>query len=289
MRLASLTFGYGVDLERIVGRVIGVFPRACEILIADGRIVTLATKAAGSLPGGITTDAPTDFAFSGTVGIGVDAASRGGVLRFSGSDLTVDLRTARPWRSNAASIGLEVTKPSTHQAWNAAREALVTDGRIAPFLTIARAPIRDLAEATRALDGGPAEAGAKSLIGLGDEVTPAGDDYLVGYLGGLWSSSCRIAERVTFAAQLGGDVAGMTPRTHRVSRAYLEAAAIGELSERLASVAVAIAAGSLSETREATAAAVAIGHTSGACAVLGLLIGSAAHDNHAAARALIAL
>jgi hypothetical protein len=64
-----------------------------------------------------------------------------------------------------------------------------------------------------------------------------------------------------------------------VSRLYLEAAAQGQISERLYALATCIATGAGEETVTfAAEAALNVGHSSGACGILGLLIGCAAWE-----------
>lgn len=289
MRLAALAFGHGIDIERIGGAVVAVFPHACEILTSGGRLITLASKSAGTLPGGITVDTPDDFEFARAVAPDAEAVTRAGVLRFSNSELTIDLRAAEPWHSGVRALALDLAQTPQRYLWEQAQEALRADGRIAPFLGIAAVAIGDLIDASHVFDDTKAQAAAARLIGLGDGTTPAGDDFLVGHLGGLWSSARGQPSRLDFAEQLGGDIVALAPRTHRVSRAYLDAAAAGELSERLSDVAAAIAGGSMAGAAEKIGAAIRVGHTSGACAVLGLLTGAAAFDDPALAHGLSAL
>jgi len=115
------------------------------------------------------------------------------------------------------------------------------------------------------------------LIGLGPGSTPAGDDYLVGHLAGLWSCAGASGARRSFVADLGEGLRKSALRTNRVSRVYLEAAAAGEVSERLGDLAARVAQGAdAASVCAATDAALAVGHSSGACGVLGLLLGCAA-------------
>jgi len=79
------------------------------------------------------------------------------------------------------------------------------------------------------------------LIGLGEDRTPAGDDYLVGYFAALWA--CSDASKA-FAAALSARLMVLATRTEDLSRLYLEAAAVGEVSEWILAVATGIAAGS---------------------------------------------
>ena len=207
MRLAALAFGHGIDIERIGGAVVAVFPHACEILTSGGRLITLASKSAGTLPGGITVDTPDDFEFARAVAPDAEAVTRAGVLRFSNSELTIDLRAAEPWHSGVRALALDLAQTPQRYLWEQAQEALRADGRIAPFLGIAAVAIGDLIDASHVFDDTKAQAAAARLIGLGDGTTPAGDDFLVGHLGGLWSSARGQPSRLDFAKR--------TRRRHR--------------------------------------------------------------------------
>ena len=79
------------------------------------------------------------------------------------------------------------------------------------------------------------------LIGLGEGRTPAGDDYLVGCFAALWA--CCDASKA-FATALSARLMVLATRTEDLSWLYLEVAAVGEVSERIAAVATGIAAGS---------------------------------------------
>ena len=276
MRLVALRIGSGVPTRPFSGVVRSVFVNAAILTVADS-LVTLVPAATGGLPAGITVDAPRGFDFTGSLAVGAAAASRGGVLRFAGSVASVDLRMARHWRSRLRDILLDFGSPATDSAWRSVAAALRADGRSNAISRLAQAAIFLLSDATRYFDLVCAEAAAARLVGLGAGGTPAGDDLLVGYLAGLWSSIGGSRRRADFAAGLGEILRGLAKRTNNVSRVYLEAAAVGEVSERLAAVASCIAAGAAPTTvAEAAASAIAVGHSSGADGTLGLLLSLAA-------------
>jgi hypothetical protein len=191
--------------------------------------------------------------------------------------LCIDLRAARLWRSHLDDVACNLVHVPVQRAWDAAWSALRAQGTFAPLLRRGGTAIMRMCEATRDLDSACARQAMSELIGLGEGSTPAGDDYLVGHFAGLWSSAGADGARQRFIVDLGESLQDMTSRTNRVSRVYLEAAAEGEVSERLAALACRIAAGAGQEpVAVAAAAALAVGHSSGACGVLGLLLGSVA-------------
>ena len=266
--------------------------RAVAILAVPGQqLVTLASLTAGGLPGSISVDFPSDFDFKALLQLGSRAAVRGGLLRFGQGDVAVDLRNAQPWRSRIAELALDLNRAEPRRAWEAAAAALSADRRSDALATIARHPIRALIEAASAFDAKAARRAMLGLVGLGSGGTPAGDDLLVGFLSGLRATKSLISPmRVAFPETLGKELQPLLLRTNDVSRVYLAAAAVGEVSERLTSLAAAIGRGDSSSTVDKVAkAAIAVGHTSGADGTLGLLLGTAAWGPKATARRVISL
>jgi len=276
MRIAALRIGPAVPSHGFVGLIAATYARACLIALTNDRLVTLVTPEIGGLPNGITVDTPDGFSFEKSLRVGASAAGRGGMLRVD-DGFSIDLRAARPWRSHLNGLAFNLARAPVRLAWDTARSALHAHGTFAPLLRCGGAAVTRLCEATRDLDLACARQAMSVLIGLGDGSTPAGDDYLVGHFVGLWSCAGADGARQRFIADLGESLREMAPRTNQVSRVYLEAAAEGEVSERLVTLAYRIAAGADQESVAiAVAAALAVGHSSGACGVLGLLLGSAA-------------
>jgi hypothetical protein len=120
-----------------------------------------------------------------------------------------------------------------------------------------------------------AAAFAEALIGLGEGLTPAGDDFLVGFLAALWRCMISDSARYLFLHPFGSAVAAAAVRTNAISRSFLEAAAVsGEVSEPPAILAARILRGAVpEEVRDALRSVLAIGASSGAAGALGLLIG----------------
>ena len=258
--------------EDFAGRIAAVHPSVCVLSLVDESLLTLATPTIGRLPRSITLDAPRDFAFQDILAVGADIAARSGILRIAGSALSIDLRPAIRWRSCLGDLRLDAKRNVVMQALEAARAALLQDGRSDALIRIAGTRLAALATATRTLDAAVAGNSMSELVGLGEGMTPAGDDYLVGYFAGLWTCAERTTARLAFIAALSERLKHSVLLTGRVSRAYLEASFDGEVSERLFDLASRIAAGSDDATvRRAAATALAVGHSSGACGLLGFL------------------
>jgi Protein of unknown function (DUF2877) len=114
------------------------------------------------------------------------------------------------------------------------------------------------------------------LIGLGTGLTPCGDDFLVGYLAGLWCTVRDFVERKQFLSKLGQAVIQFSGNTNDISRTYLQHAVHGQVSSRLDSLARAISGPeNPGQLLLITESAMQSGHTSGMDAVTGLLFGLA--------------
>ena len=103
------------------------------------------------------------------------------------------------------------------------------------------------------------------LAGLGPGFTPAGDDFLVGFLYGLWAT--RSAEEVVEMAQVVVETA--VPRTTQLSAAWLQAAGRGEAVEPWHELVAALL--DQSSWSLPVAAILQTGATSGASALLGFI------------------
>ena len=223
MRLAAIATAAGVPDGGFAGTVEHVYPRVCLLGLADQTLVTLATSAVGHLPRGITLDWSAEFLSH--VAAGSEFAARAGILRFSASTLSVDLRRSHRWQCDLPSLKLDINSVPVRQAWQAARDALRRDGRSSGLQRAAGSTIRDLAAATRGFAAGAAGEIVSALVGLGEGTTPAADDFLVGYVAGLLSSVGIIEARARLVLTLCEQLKAAASRTHRVSRLYLEAAA----------------------------------------------------------------
>lgn len=135
------------------------------------------------------------------------------------------------------------------------------------MLERAREPAWLLARALASGDAETAVASCELLAGLGGGLTPSGDDFIIGamYAVRLAGDSAR-AEKVSHQM---AESAG--PKTVRISRAWLEAAARGEASRTWHRLCDAIMDGDPQLIERTTQDLLAVGHTSGADALTGFL------------------
>jgi hypothetical protein len=152
-----------------------------------------------------------------------------------------------------------VLDPSAAERWSAR------------LTLIAAAPtrrVRDLlpAEALDALRRSD-PAAVPALLGLGPGLTPLGDDVLGGWMATAVATRCPDLEGVRRAVALTA-----RERTTTVSTTLLACAARGEVVPELRSLLVTLAAEDVAEVEQAIEALVAVGDTSGAGALLGVVL-----------------
>ena len=282
MHLAALSAGGQAPRGRFNGAVHSVFRQACNIRLDDGRLLALLAPHLGNVPHGVRLDVPAAFDFARHVAVGQRVGCRADVLRAAGGGLSIDLGTAQPWRGELPAAGVDLTNPKVVLAWRAASCALQhrrprTDR--SDFVSLARAVDRAgvrLARAARVLQPEEAARALDGLIGRGPGLTPSGDDLIVGFLAGLWSTPGDDPARRGFLDALCAAVAAAAAATGDISRVYLTHATQGRFAQPLTTLARRIAeGGDLGLVEFATTAALRVGHTSGADGVLGLLLGLA--------------
>jgi Protein of unknown function (DUF2877) len=286
MRLFALSAGIEAPTERFSGKVHSVFDRACNIGLETGALLTLVSSEKTNVPNGLRIKTPARFAFPDFVRVGEPAACRGGTVRFTQSVLSIDLRTAACWHIDLSGLRIDLHQQDHAAAWTVAWQTLRQDqrGDTIPAIieAVARAEgafgtVPALLDATGALQAEEACAAIEPLIGLGPGLTPAGDDFLVGYLAGLWSTAGSDTARLRFLASVGAWLSQAASQTNVISRAHIQSAVRGHASEPIARLAERLdQADTIDGVRAGTQAALQVGHSSGTDGVAGLLFGCAA-------------
>jgi hypothetical protein len=227
---------------RLGGQPRSVFARAVNLQAPDGSLLTLQGPGPLAAPFAVALEA------------------WGG--RPSGGDFALDLTgTVR-----VDLIVLPAREEETARAHLVAGLADTHPYATAPSLSSprARAARAALAGAIRRRDAADFLDSARALIGLGEGLTPAGDDYLVGTLAVLhrladgWPAAGAIARALTAPT---GDT------TTAVGAAFLRHAVAGEFSEPLRDLAMAESAAA---ARAAGATLARMGATSGADTLAGM-------------------
>jgi Protein of unknown function (DUF2877) len=281
MHLAALSAGPEAPRTRFNGVIHSVFDQACNIRVDDGRLLALLMPCLGNVPHGARIAAPAGFGFARHLTVGEAVGCRADVLRMS--SLSIDLGTAQPWQVDVAAAAVDLKVPQVRRAWRTAwrmleqRRPRAGDAPVAPLSrTVDRRGLR-LARATRHFRVHEATQAVEGLIGCGPGLTPSGDDLIVGFLAGLWSTAGNDPGQRTFRRALCVAIAAAAEATGDISRVYLTQATRGRFAEPLATLATRIGDGATAgEIERLTAAALRVGHTSGRDGVLGLLLGLAA-------------
>lgn len=286
MNFQAASIGEAVPHEPFDGRVQSVFDSAANLRLADeDRLVTLLISDHYDLPQGIriwTEARPLQ-----TLTPGQHAAARGGILRFDETPLSVDLRGASIWRCRIPELDLDMESIASQRAcaitWDLlnreqrdknteimADDLLQTNAGSPLSRRISR-PFRELVSSAKQFDTRGAIRAAADMIGLGPGVTPSGDDILIGFLAGLWSTAGKNGHQLAFIRSFGTELIQLAKGTSEISRTYLLHATQGQFSSSLTHLAESVANGG--DVEAAAQTAMRVGHSSGMDSVTGLLIG----------------
>ena len=297
MRLNALSSGVEAPTICFSGVIHSIFRHACNVSLGSDVLLTLVSSEKGNLSQGIRLRTPPQFTFLNQLRVGQPVACRGGILRISGSDLSVDLRTASLWHIDLKGLRVDLHQCDMAQAWAVAwlelgkhrrgngisamitamplpRQNPVTSPGIKILVERAVQTVPALIDATRDFQVDGAITAIRPLIGLGPGLTPSGDDFIVGYLAGLWSTAGSDSSRLRFMSSVGAWLSQAAAGTNAISCTYIKSAVNGNVSEPIATLAQCFGqAKSIDSVRDATGTALQVGNTSGADGVLGLLLG----------------
>jgi hypothetical protein len=286
MHIHAASIGEAVPRENFDALIQSVFDSAVNLRLADeDRLITLLISQGYELPQGIRIGIK-DTSFQ-SLTVGLRAASRGGILRFDSSPLSIDLRGAPVWKCPVPELGADMSLPAVQHAWSAAWELLNQEQRLKGTDIVAddlfrldtgtrlnqrmSRPVMRLVTSTVQFDIQSSIHASEKIIGLGPGVTPSGDDILLGFLAGLWSAAGGNSRRAAFIHAFGRALLPLAKQTGEISRTYLYHATRGQFSSSLSHLAEAIARGG--QVQDEIQAAMRVGHSSGMDSVTGLLIG----------------
>lgn len=271
-QLRATSYDASIDLVDFSGEVSYLFDRACYITHPDGRMTMVVSSDTGELPSGICADIPVGFKFGDIVMPGARVAVRGGVLRFEGANLSIELRFARPRvsppRGAFAGRSWEATEAAWNEAWAAAMILITSSSHNSDDLFRQFSAVID--EYSKSRESLSFAIHAKQFLGRGPGLTPAGDDYIVGYMAGAWLIGSiedddphqELATWITMSLEQTGDV----------SKNFLRGATRGVFPERLVSLCTTIVSSAdFGAVGDAVRRMAAFGQSSGLCMALGLL------------------
>jgi hypothetical protein len=261
-------------------RVLHVFDRACNLIDSEGRIVSIVTLPISDGPFNIVIP-PARFSdwVSSTDTVELDRDS----LRIG--RLRIDLASAEVWNPRPAWEIVRQRRDWARNHWSLLCDALrdmAPAGSLAglvvvlpkpasalesDMLRVARSCADDLIAGLERGDRDLCIQGAEGLAGLGGGLTPAGDDWLLGYTLAACAGLPRNgAEPLT---RLAANAASR--RTTPLAAAWLQAAGRGECSARWHAFFESWIAQNTFALERAAQNIVAQGHTSGADALAGLV------------------
>ena len=262
-----------------IGRVHSVFARACNVESGE-LLLTIGAPGIG--------DGPTTLVLARDAGdlrrrftVGERVAARDGWIRSARVEL--ELAGARVWqplergpRVPHAELDARLRAVGACLAARRARQANVLDRDAAPVAAA-------LAAACASLDLARASAAVDRLIGWGEGLTPAGDDFIVGLLAALADATTDAnaahhdaadapTRRVEFRAALAARVVAATTRTTAIAAHALRLAARGAWSEPIDRLLVALCHGDDGRAADAAVAhLLAFGASSGADTASGIV------------------
>jgi hypothetical protein len=262
------------------------FPSACNLLLESGHIITIVTPAVGNGPLNVVVDGALALPLCQP---GLPVRGDGCILDFNGAwqvDLTQaavwdplpDYETLRQYRATDVRQSLlHLQTLLDIQVHRDIRETsgLTSSGNNSPsrFQQRIQQPISALlaAYANGDLDG--IQRHATALAGLGPGLTPAGDDWLAGWLVGLrWREAILPHhQKVPVNTVATVVLSAAKGRTHPLSLAFLHAAAAGEVHERWHELLSNLLSGETAALAASAAIILSWGATSGADMLAGFL------------------
>lgn len=251
-----------LKLRPFAGRVLGRFERACNLVDTDGRVIALTLPEVGN--------GPFSICISGRPGC-FESFSTGERATADPDNLSVgswhiDLKAAQIWQPRLVCptqplslnpIIARIIQP--YADWpNVAEAGFVASQRLSEAATRLN---RAITQAESSETDKEVVAAASQLAGLGNGLTPAGDDFLVGVMAALWLTGhhALLPKLANIAA----------PQTTALSAAFLRAAAQGEFIEPWHALAQALCAGEVEAFRRAVEEVAQFGASSGRDALAG--------------------
>lgn len=284
MQFQAVSIGSAVPQDNFNATIQSLFDSSLNLRLEHkDRLITILVSDHYELPQGVRVDKKIPLC---SLTVGLRAASRGGILRFDSSPLTIDLRSASIWdgRLSALTGNIEEAWSITWQTLNAGQRLKKTEliaedlFRLNQGSLLTRKlshPVHKLITAAQRFDSNASAEAAHEMIGLGPGVTPSGDDILIGFLAGLHSMAGNKKERQAFIQAFGSAIFLFLKETNDISRTYIQHAIKSEFSSSFVTLIDAIREGEQQQLLTSTKNAMCVGHSSGMDSLTGLLIGLA--------------
>lgn len=250
-----------LKVRPFTGRAVGRFERACNLVDGYGRVIALTLPEVGNGPFSVVVDgwpgcfeslAPAEPAIANSD-------------RLSVGSLHLDLTAVPTWNPRlvflAQPLSLNTALTGILQPYTAWPDREVGPALSRRLAQMAARLNQAVIQASGEDGEGEVAAAASQLAGLGNGLTPAGDDFLLGVMAALWMiGSLNLLSPLATAA---------IPRTTALSAAFLKAAAQGEFIEPWHELAQALCTGEVELVRWAVEKVARFGATSGRDALAG--------------------
>lgn len=263
-----------VDFEATVH---SVFQTACNLAL-DDLLITVHDAAAQHTPTSVRVEAGAGASWVPIAKIGDRARYSSGWLSFGSHRL--DLRHAAVWaprtplhsfEPEGARLRLADLELVQRKLPSVAREASALTDTVAHSVSALRSILSR--EAARALEADDIDLIVARLVGAGPGLTPSGDDVLVGLLAAL-SRSGNAPWSTRIRSRLNGAIVRNVHRTTDISAHYLRLATQGVFGEPLTNLVDAVVASAPRyDVQSRTRAVLSVGATSGADALVGVILG----------------
>lgn len=267
------TTGYLVPAAGFTGRVHSVFASVCNLLCGD-TLLTIAACSVGDGPATLRLAGSTTPDLRAAFDIGESVGGDGSVLRSGRVELR--LRRVQVWRPVAPRCLLPPERIDARLVAVDVGLAQPHRGQSSILVNAGAATVAALRDACRTLDVEAAVRHAIRLIGWGEGLTPAGDDFLIGLLAGLDAFVACDDRRGRLRSAIAALVTTSARRTTPIAAHYLKLAAGGHYNEPLVGLRNALLAEDDWQVVDvALRRALAIGASSGADTARGLVAGLA--------------
>lgn len=263
-------------------RVLHVFPAACNLVDADNSVLSLVKDQEALNPFSVLVSSSDGhnqdgIRFDKWLDIDSPTTITPGGMRIGDVNLSAD--HARLWNPQFTwedidpdKLGLSVPVIEENLSTVAPQGSLfdiLRGGQFSGVRGIAQAAWREMKAGLLDGDSAVIASGARKLAGLGEGLTPAGDDFLLGLIYALW-----IMGNENTRQTVQDIVREATPRTTSLSATWLDAAGSGEAGIMWHWLMKAIQSASEAEVASLTLSMGQVGHTSGSDALAGFLAAS---------------
>jgi hypothetical protein len=256
------------------GIVHSVYARACNVT-AKGSLVTLVAPPIADGPTTLLLENDGIVDLRTCLEAGERIVRQGDRIVARNAD--VDLADAMCWRPDPTPAIGDFEPIAANLSCATVRLAARLDQHASVLSREGRAVCVRIEQACRDLDADAALRDAVRLVGWGEGLTPAGDDFLVGMLAGLDALAPGIPPRMEFLTRFGAAVAAQADRTTELAEHYIRLAAGGHFGADLHRLRSALLSSSdVARVAQLADDALAAGATSGSDQVAGLLAGISA-------------